>query len=36
MMRDAAATDLALLSEIAFRSKAHWGYETVFMEACRD
>lgn len=23
------------LSELAFRSKAHWGYDAAFMEACR-
>ena len=24
-----------MLSEIAFRSKAHWGYSAEFMDACR-
>lgn len=25
-----------MISEIAFRSKAHWGYSAAFMEAVRD
>jgi GNAT superfamily N-acetyltransferase len=25
-----------MLSDLAFRSKAHWGYPPEFMEACRD
>jgi len=25
-----------LLSNLAFRSKAHWGYSDEFMAACRD
>ena len=24
------------LSDLAFRSKAHWGYSPEFMEACRE
>ena len=27
--------DAAALSELAFRSKAHWGYDAAFMETCR-
>ena len=25
-----------MLTGLALRSKAHWGYDTAFMEACRD
>ena len=28
--------DATLISELAFRSKAHWGYDAQFMAACRD
>lgn len=28
--------DCTRLSALAFRSKAHWGYDAAFMEACRD
>lgn len=27
---------LAALSDLCLRSKAHWGYDAVFMAACRD
>ena len=33
--RDALLADAAELSELAFHSKAHWGYSTDFMQACR-
>lgn len=33
--RTARSEDAAALTEIAFRSKAHWGYSPEFMEACR-
>ena len=33
-IRDASALDLAVLTEIAKRSKAHWGYDDAFMTAC--
>jgi predicted N-acetyltransferase YhbS len=33
--RDALPTDAADLSELAFCSKAHWGYPAEFMQACR-
>jgi GNAT superfamily N-acetyltransferase len=33
--RDALPADAAELSELAFHSKAHWGYSTEFMQACR-
>ena len=34
-IRMATPEDAALLSEIAFRSKAYWRYDHEFMEACR-
>jgi GNAT superfamily N-acetyltransferase len=34
-VRDARAEDLDTLSALAFASKAHWGYDDAFMEACR-
>lgn len=36
LIRPARIDELAALSDIAFRSKAHWGYDAEFMEACRD
>lgn len=33
--RDALPGDAAELSELAFCSKAHWGYPLEFMQACR-
>ncbi|NBD95186.1 MAG: GNAT family N-acetyltransferase [Gammaproteobacteria bacterium] len=33
--RPARPTEASLLSELAFRSKAHWGYSSDFMAACR-
>jgi N-acetylglutamate synthase-like GNAT family acetyltransferase len=35
-IRPAAAHDFPALSELAFRSKSHWGYDAAFMAACRD
>lgn len=35
-IRSAILSDAALLSELAFRSKAHWGYSTEYMESCRE
>lgn len=35
-IRRAAPTEACLLSDIALRSKAWWGYPPEFMEACRD
>ena len=35
MIRDARIDDCELLSDLAFASKAHWGYDEAFMEACR-
>jgi len=33
--RDALPADATELSELAFGSKAHWGYPVEFMQACR-
>ncbi len=35
-LRPAQLADAAVLSALAFRSKAHWGYDDAFMAACRD
>lgn len=35
-LRPARADERPLLDEICFRAKAHWGYDTVFMESVRD
>lgn len=35
-IRQADESEVAILSDIAFRSKAYWGYDDDFMEACRD
>jgi len=35
MMRPARCDEIAALSDLAFRSKAYWGYDDAFMEACR-
>jgi GNAT superfamily N-acetyltransferase len=35
-LRAARPDELAALSELALRSKAHWGYDDAFMAACRD
>ena len=34
--RPADSSDASTLSELAMRSKAHWGYSRTFLEACRD
>jgi GNAT superfamily N-acetyltransferase len=34
-IRAARADELEKLGELAFRSKAHWGYDDAFMAACR-
>jgi GNAT superfamily N-acetyltransferase len=34
-VRAALAGEEAALSELALRSKAHWGYDAAFLEACR-
>lgn len=34
-MRPARAEEAGALSRLALRSKAHWGYDVTFLEACR-
>src|SRR5918911_5737132 len=34
-IRRASPDEASLLSELALRSKAHWGYTKEFLEACR-
>ena len=35
-LRRARAEDLPALSALCLRSKAHWGYDAEFLEACRE
>lgn len=35
-LRAARPDEASLLSELALRSKAHWGYDEAFLRACRD
>ena len=35
-IRPARVDEAAALTELAMRSKAHWGYDEAFMAACRD
>jgi len=35
-IRPARADEADLLSDLAFRSKRAWGYDDLFMEACRE
>ena len=35
IIREADAGEAGLLSELAMRSKAHWGYTQAFLDACR-
>ena len=35
-LRPASPAEAEYLSELAMRSKAHWGYSPEFMEACRE
>ncbi len=35
-IRPAVPADAARLSQLAMRSKAHWGYSEAFIEACRE
>lgn len=35
MIRPAEAHEAALLTELALRSKAYWGYDADFLAACR-
>ncbi|WP_235787078.1 GNAT family N-acetyltransferase [Streptomyces mutabilis] len=36
LIRPARATEAGVLSDLALRSKAHWGYDAEFLDACRD
>ncbi|MBW6437019.1 GNAT family N-acetyltransferase [Actinoplanes hulinensis] len=36
LMRLARVEEAGALSELALRSKAHWGYDELFLKACRD
>ncbi len=36
IIRAARPAEAADLSELALRSKGHWGYDDAFLEACRD
>jgi GNAT superfamily N-acetyltransferase len=35
LLRPARPDEAVVLSELALRSKAHWGYDEAFLEACR-
>lgn len=35
-IRAARQEEAALLSDLALRSKAHWGYDEAFIDACRE
>ena len=35
-IRPATAQDARALSDLALRSKAHWGYDSEFLELCHD
>jgi GNAT superfamily N-acetyltransferase len=36
ILRPARPAEAGEISELALRSKAHWGYDPAFLEACRD
>jgi GNAT superfamily N-acetyltransferase len=36
LIRPALATEADILSDLALRSKAHWGYDAEFLDACED
>ena len=36
VLRAALPAEVGALSELAMRSKAYWGYDAEFLEACRD
>lgn len=36
LLRPARQAEAALLTELALRSKGHWGYDAAFVAACRD
>jgi GNAT superfamily N-acetyltransferase len=35
LLREARPGEAALLSDLALRSKGHWGYDAAFLDACR-
>ena len=35
LLRPARVDEAGLLSDLALRSKAHWGYSPEFIERCR-
>ncbi len=36
LIRPARAAEAKILSDLALRSKAHWGYDAEFLDACKD
>jgi len=36
MIEHAHKTDLPAIADLCQRSKAHWGYDAAFLDACRD
>ncbi|WP_152617660.1 GNAT family N-acetyltransferase [Phaeacidiphilus oryzae] len=36
LIRPARAAEAGILSDLALRSKAHWGYDADFLDACRE
>ncbi|MER8002512.1 GNAT family N-acetyltransferase [Streptomyces sp. NPDC095613] len=36
LIRPARATEAGILTDLALRSKSHWGYDAEFLEACRE
>ncbi|MGW6358536.1 GNAT family N-acetyltransferase [Streptomyces sp. NPDC055092] len=36
LIRPARATEAKILTDLALRSKAHWGYDADFLDACKD
>ncbi|MGJ8531358.1 MAG: GNAT family N-acetyltransferase [Alphaproteobacteria bacterium] len=36
ILRPPNSTECELLSDLCLRSKAYWGYDSAFMEACRE
>ena len=36
VVRPARPDEAALVSDLALRSKGHWGYDAAFLEACRE
>jgi len=36
VIREATREDLPALGDVAMRSKAHWGYDQAFLDACQE